>query len=81
MLSQFQDFDVEDENYYSHIIDCFVNCVHLYDDKLIVAYNLGNEKTELESSVLHFIANATTSNDLEICGGSSIGWTGGGEGS
>lgn len=76
MLSQFQDFDVEDENYYSKIIDCFVNCVYLYDDKLIVTYNLGNEKTELESSVLHFIANATTFNELEKCGGSSTGWTG-----
>ena len=51
MLSQFvRQTDDSLEKYNKDIIECFINAIYLYDDKLIVTYNLTNEKSELESS-------------------------------
>lgn len=80
MLSQFQRETTDNlAEYNEHIIDCFVNSVHLYNDKMIVTYNLtDNEKrTELMRSVLDTLpssddktANASGS-DFEKNGGPS----------
>lgn len=55
MLLQYsRESDEYDEDYNKDIIDCFVSRVYLYDDKLIVTYNLMDEdgkemkKSELE---------------------------------
>jgi len=78
MLSKFQRETTDDpEAYNENIIDCFVNAVYLYDDKLIVTYNLtDNEKrTELMRSVLDTLpaqaasAGTLSGSDLELCGG------------
>ncbi|MPM88709.1 hypothetical protein SDC9_135813 [bioreactor metagenome] len=72
MLSQFQpDSDTPREEYNSNIIECFVNSVHLFDEKLIVTYNLTNEDKELESSVLESISEYTNSNCTGL-GGSDL---------
>lgn len=77
MLNQFQrETDEPLEEYNEHIIDCFVSSVYLYDDKLIVTYNLTNEKSELESSDLALLYSADTSGKYE----SSCSYLGGGGG-
>lgn len=78
MLSQFQRETSDTlEEYNENIIDCFVNSVYLYDDKLIVTYNLTDnvKKTELLRSVLNTLPDkggnsATLSgSDIECSGG------------
>ena len=78
MLSRFLRETTDNlEEYNESIIDCFVNSVYLYDDKLIVTYNLTDEqkKTELLRSVLDALPGkddnfATLSgSDIELCGG------------
>ena len=80
MLSQFQRETTDNlAEYNENIIECFVNSVHLYDDKLIVTYNLtDNEKrTELMRSVLDTLPGKDdntafiSSSDLELNGGPS----------
>lgn len=81
MLSQFQpDSETPREEYNANIIECFVNSVHLYDDKLVVTYNLTNEKTELESSVLESLSECTNSDFTGLCAGSDLTSIGGDEG-
>jgi len=78
LLSQFQRETHEPlEEYQENLIECFVNSVRLYDDKIIVCYNLTNEKNELESSFLEFLsdpenpacASVSGCSDLELFGG------------
>lgn len=80
MLSQFQpDSETPREEYNANIIECFVNSVHLHDDKLIVTYNLTNEKTELESSVLESLSECTNPDSTGLCAGSDLTSIGGDE--
>ncbi|RKJ53010.1 hypothetical protein D7Y09_13370 [bacterium 1XD42-1] len=67
------------EEYNESIIDCFVNSVYLYDDKLIVTYNLTDEqkKTELLRSVLDTLPEKDS--DFAAFSGSDIEWNGGPE--
>lgn len=75
MLSQFQRETTDNlAEYNENIIDCFVSSVHLYDDKLIVTYNLTDEekRTELMRSVLDTLpdkdgntAASASSSDLD----------------
>ena len=70
MLTQFKtDEDTElTEEYRKDLIECFVNSVHVYDDKLIITYNLlQREKAELFS-----IEQALNSSTL-ICSGGDKG--------
>lgn len=39
-LRQFCDGDPEDEDFRQHIIDTFVNSIYLYDDKIIIYFNI-----------------------------------------
>ena len=56
MLEQFQrEVDDDLELYDQKIIECFVNSVYLYDNRLIITYNLTNEKSKLEQSDLDLI--------------------------
>ena len=69
MLTQFKtDKDTElTEEYRKDLIECFVNSVYVYDDKLIVTYNLlQKEKAELFS-----IEHAMNSSTLISNGGST----------
>lgn len=77
MLSQFQrkTFDTLEE-YNENIIECFINSVHLYDDKIIITYNLTNEKkTELLCSVLNALPDKSgisailAGSDIDLFGG------------
>ncbi len=82
MLSQFQRETSEPlEEYNQDMIACFVNSVHLYDDKLIITYHLTDEikKTECFHSVLTFPPDKT--NNSVFLSGSDITSFGGGEGS
>ena len=78
LLSQFQRETNEPlEDYTEKIIKTFVNSVRLFDDHLVVAYNLVNEKNELESSFLKFLSDpenpdksgVSGCSDLELFGG------------
>ena len=56
MLSQFiRETDAEIEEYNRDIIETFISAIYLFDDKLIVTYNLTNENSELDSSELSFL--------------------------
>ncbi len=44
-MQQFADGDLRDEEYLRRIIDVFINSVYLYDDRVIIFYNIhGNQK-------------------------------------
>ena len=79
MLSQFQRETGDSlEEYNENIIECFVNSVHLYDDKLIVTYNLTDDKkTELLSSVLNILPDK--GGNSATLSGSDIVFSGGGD--
>lgn len=82
MLSQFQRETSETlEEYNQDIIECFVNSVYLYNDKLIITYHLTDDikKTECFHSVLTFPPDKT--NNSVFLSGSDITSFGGGEGS
>ncbi len=78
LLSPFQRETNEPlEDYTEKIIKTSVNSVQLFDDHIVVAYNLVNEKNELESSFLKFLSDPENANkssvsecsDLELFGG------------
>lgn len=80
MLSQFQrKEDQPDEDYLKTLIDCFIDNVYLFDDKIIVTYNLTNEKSELESSLLTFHSNPENPDNVRVLMGSDMELDGGGE--
>ena len=81
MLSQFQRETNEPlEEYKENLIECFVNSVRLFDDHLVVFYNLTNEKNELESSFLKFFSDPGNPDSPGVSGGSDIELFGGDEG-
>lgn len=56
-MSRFKDGDIDNPEYRKNVIDCFVNSVYLYDDKIVLNYNSeGGTKTvtysEIQSSDL-----------------------------
>lgn len=57
MLKQYADLDYSIEKNKADMIECFVNSVYLSDEKLVIAYNLTNDKSELLCS------------DLMLCSG------------
>jgi DNA invertase Pin-like site-specific DNA recombinase len=78
LLSQFQRETNEPlEEYTEKLIKTFVNSVRLFDDHVVVLYNLTNEKNELESSFLEFLSDpenpdksgVSGCSDLELFGG------------
>ncbi len=73
LLSRFCPTSDEITDEYSQtIIDCFVNSVHLSDDKMIITYNLTNNKTELESSVIDSLTSYKDIDFKALCKGSDI---------
>ena len=73
LLSQFQrETDEPLEEYKENLIECFVNSVQLFDDHLVVFYNLTNEKNELESSFVKFFSDPGNPDNPGISGGSDI---------
>ena len=42
-LEQFRDLNVEDRDCQRRMVDTFINSVHLYDDRYIVAFNYSDE--------------------------------------
>ena len=64
MLSHFiRESDEPSEEYNADIIKCFINSVYVYDDKIIITYNIASKKnnSELMSSDLSLIcANSCT---------------------
>ena len=38
-LTRFRNLDVTDETQRKHLVDCFVNSIYLYDDKLVLVFN------------------------------------------
>lgn len=74
MLSKFQRETSENlERYNEDIIECFVNSVYLYDDKLFITYNLTNEKSDLLRSDLENLHGNTANavfcrSDLNLLG-------------
>ncbi len=82
LLSQFRRETHEPlEEYTEKIIKTFVNSVRLFDDHVIVAYNLVNEKNELESSFLKFLSDPENLDKSGIPGCSDLELFGGDDGS
>ena len=69
MLSQFvRESEEENEAYNRDIINTFIDKIYLFDDKLIVTYNLTNENSELNSSELTFLHSLDCSNNgVSLC--------------
>lgn len=82
MISQFQRETTERlDEYNSNLIECFVNSVHLFDDKIITTYNLQkNERAELESSTLQLLSDLVNPDEMGIYTGSDLTLCGGDEG-
>jgi len=56
MLSQFlRETDAPLDEYNRDIIDTFISAVYLFEDKLIITYNLTNENSALDSTELSFL--------------------------
>ena len=65
LLQYSRESEEQDEDYNKDIIDCFVSRVYLYDDKLIVTYNLmDDEGKDMKKSELEF---ALADKGLESC--------------
>jgi len=54
LLNKYKDLDYNIEKNKADMIECFINSVYLSDEKLVIAYNLTNEKSELVCSDLVF---------------------------
>lgn len=81
MLSQMtQRPDEPDDIYRERLLDCFVNSVHLYDDKVIVSFNLTNKKATLESVTLSLLKKATPAQKGAVCECSFLDLFGGDDG-
>ena len=59
-LSQFKNGDPLDENFRHRLIKTLINCVYLFDDKLIIYYNVGNTK---EISYIDVLSSMEELND------------------
>ena len=82
LLSQFQRETNEPlDEYKENLIECFVNSVRLYDDRIAVFYNLTNEKNELESSFLEFLSDPENPDCTGVSGCSYLELFGGDDGS
>lgn len=79
LLSQFvRETDEPLEEYSRSLIDTLVNTVHLYNDKLIITYNMHKKNsTELESSVLQFLSDGTDPDSTGSAKGSDFTLVGG----
>jgi len=51
-LQRFKGGDVDDQTYQQQIIDLFVNKVILYDDKLIITYNVSGSNNEVSAEIV-----------------------------
>lgn len=80
MLNQFcRETSIPMQKYNEDIIECFVHAVYFSKDRLVITYNLTNEKNELDSSFLSFLMsnddNSSVSSRyfdcslLDCCGG------------
>ena len=68
MLSQFiRETDEELEAYNRDIIETFIDKIYLFDDKLIITYNITNENSELDSSELSFLYGLCSNEDAFTC--------------
>jgi len=70
MLSQFRrETSDKLEAYNEDLIECFVHAVYLYDDKLIVMYNLMDDtkKTERFRSILEFPSHEDNISAVPVC--------------
>ena len=47
ILSQYLDGDINDINYQRKIINKFINSIYLYDDKVIIYYNVINNNNKI----------------------------------
>ena len=73
MLSQFvREADTPLEAYNRDIIDCFVQSVYLYDDKLVVSYNVSNGTNDCLNSELDLLENPETASEYAIYRGSDL---------
>lgn len=65
-LKQFCKGDLMDENFRRRIIDIFVNCVYVYDNKIVIYYNIKNSKQ------VSYIDNCDALDTENICEGVRI---------
>lgn len=73
LLSQFQRETSETlEEYNNNIIECFVNTVHLYDNKIYITYNLTNDSSELLSSELELLTDSEKGVEYCVYSGSDL---------
>ncbi|MPN06724.1 hypothetical protein SDC9_153980 [bioreactor metagenome] len=73
MLSRFKRETSEPlEKYNADVINCFVNRVYLYDDKLYITYNLTDTKGELFHSELSLLNDPESCNSYAIYKGSDL---------
>jgi len=55
LLKQFMDKGEDEEVYKKNIIDCFVTSVYLYDNRLLIHYNISKTEPRLDSSELDIL--------------------------
>jgi DNA invertase Pin-like site-specific DNA recombinase len=57
-LKRFRGGDINDKDYQRQIIEAFVNKALLYDDKIIITYNISNDSNELSAEIVENAAFA-----------------------
>jgi hypothetical protein len=64
-ISSFMNGDVSDPKFQQRLIDCFVNAVYLYDDRLVLIYNYKEgTKTITREEVTEAFGNEAVGSDL-----------------
>lgn len=69
MLEQMRyDESITEKEYTETILDCFINSVHLFDEKIVLTFNLTNEDKELEKAVFSMIDDHFNGSGGSGCG-------------
>ena len=69
-INRFKEGDITDSKFRQRLIDCFVNSIYLYDDKVVLTYNYkdGTQAITLDEVEALFNGNAdNASSDLAQC--------------
>lgn len=63
-----QRVDEPDDEYRERPLDCFANSVYLYDNKVIITFNLTNEKATLENVTFSSLHSTKPDGNSTIAG-------------
>lgn len=59
-ISKFKDGDFDDPKFRQRLIDCFVNAIYLYDDKIVLTYNVKDGADTIQLSEINEVFGGET---------------------